>query len=191
VIDSLRLGKQRWGSLAKLSVTFGLIIQALGILPPFLALVPGKNTTWGIALMQATQTFLTPVSTILGILVFLLTMSIALEDVRPKMALGRVWNLVRSGWWGFLIAYVFQAILALVIAFIFAAILTVILLILFLGAGTQSSLTIVLAGVICLISTPAGLILLTFVSVFSTVFFTLTYRAASSAASAAQSYPSG
>ncbi len=191
VIDSLRLGKQRWISLAKLALTFGLVLQALGILPPLLALIAGTDSTWGIALIQMSQTFLTPFSAILGILVFLLPMSIALEDVRPKMAFGRVWRLVRSGWWGFLLAYVFQMILALAIALIFAAVLTVVFLILMLGVWTNSTVEIVLAVAICLISSPAGFLLLTFILVFSTVFFTLTYRAAARALPEEQPHPQG
>jgi hypothetical protein len=191
VIDSLRLGRQRWGSLAKLALTFGLAIQALGILPPLLALVAREKTPWGVALTQLVQAFLTPVSVILGIMIYLLTMSIALEDIRPKMAIGRIWQLVRSGWWGFLLAYVFQAILALAAAFVFAVILAVVLLILMLGLLNQSTLEIILAGAICLISSPAGLLLLIFIMVFSTVFFTLTYRAAAGTAAAEKPHPPG
>jgi hypothetical protein len=188
VIQSLRLGKQRWGSLAKLALTFGVGIQALGILPPLLAIIPGKNTAWGLALLQLLQTFVTPVSVILGILVFLLTMSIALEDIRPRMAIGRVWKLVRSGWWGFLIAYVFQGILALAIAFMFAVVLTVSLLILMLGVSTQSTAEVILAGVICVVTSPMGLLILTFALVFSSVFFTLIYRAAAMEAAGTDSH---
>jgi hypothetical protein len=191
VAGALRLGRQRWISLTKLALTFGLAIQALGVLPPLLAVSAGTNSPWSAALVQLSQSFFTPISILLGILVFLLTMSVALEDVRPRMAIGRVWRLVRRGWWGFVLAYVFQGILALGIAFIFAAVLTVAALILTFGVTTNSDAEIVLAGAICLISSPVGLALLTIVLVFSTVFFTLTYRAAARTVSAEEPHPGG
>jgi hypothetical protein len=182
VKDSLRLGRQRWGSLLKLAFTFGLVIQALGILPALLALILRENTVWGTAVVPLLQTILSPFNTILGILVFLLMMSVALEDVRPKMAFRRIWGLVRSGWWGFLIAYILQVFLALAMAFVSAFILAVVVFLLLLAWSSQSAVEAVMAGAICVLSSPVGLALLTFVLVFSTVYFTLTYRAAADAA---------
>jgi hypothetical protein len=184
IVDSLRLGRQRWISLAKLALTLGLVLQAVGVIPPFVALLAGKNSSLGFTLVQASQTFLSPFSIIVGILVFLLTMSVALEDTRPRMALTRVWRVIRSGWWGFLLAYLFQGLLALAVAFLFAAVLAIVALILMLGTLTNSAAETILAAVICLIASPAGLLLLTFILVFSTVFFTLVYRGAAKAAPA-------
>ncbi len=191
VMGSLRLGRQRWGSLLKLAFTFGLVIQALGILPALLALILRENTAWGSAVIPLLQTILSPFNTILGILVFLLMMSVALEDVRPKMAFRRIWTLIRSGWWGFLIAYMLQVFLALAIAFLFAFILAVVVFIVLLAWTSQSTVEAVIAGAICLLSTPVGLALLTFVLVFSTVYFTLTYRAAAFAAAGEKRTPEG
>jgi hypothetical protein len=174
---SLQLGKQRWQSLAKLAFTFGLLIQALGFLPVLLALLLAKGTLWGMTVMQLTQTVLAPVSTVLGIGIFLLTMSIALEDVRPRVAAGRVWKLIRSGWWGFLLAYVVQIALALSIAFVFAGLIAVVLFIFISGWYFHSSLEYVIGLAICVFSSPVGLVLIIFALVFSTVLFTLTYRA--------------
>ena len=191
VVDSLRLGRQRWISLTKLALTLGLLLQAAGVVPPVLVLLAGKNSSLGITLVQASQTFLTPFSAILGILVFLLTMSVALEDTRPRMAIARVWTLVRTSWLGFFLAYLLQALLALAVAFIFAAVLAVVVLILMFGAMTDSGVETVLAAAICLIASPAGLGLLTFILVFSTVFFTLVYRAAARAVPAEPAHPAG
>jgi hypothetical protein len=185
ILAALRLGGQRWASLIKLGLTFGLVIQGLGILPALIALSMQQNAVWGAGLMQAAQSFLAPVNFILGVMVFLLMMSIALEDVRPKTAFRRMREVVRSGWWGFLIAYVLQAVLALAIAFIFAVVIAIVAFMLLLAWASRSYTEAVIAGAICLLSTPVGLALLTFILVFSTVFFTLTYRAAAAAAGAA------
>jgi hypothetical protein len=182
VAGALRLGKGRWGSLLKLAFTFGLAIQALGVLPALLALILRENTAWGSAVVPLMQTILSPFNTVLGIVVFLLMMSVALEDVRPKAAFRRIWALIRSGWRGFLLAYALQVILALAIAFIFAAVLAVVVFILLLAYTSQSTVEAVMAGAICLFSAPVGLAALTFILVFSTVYFTLTYRAAAGAA---------
>jgi hypothetical protein len=192
VAGALRLGRQRWVSLAKLAVTFGLVIQAIGILPPLLTLAAGEGSSWGAALAQMSQSVLMPLSIVLGIAVFLMTMSIALEDVRPRMAFGRVWRLLRAGWWGFLLAYVLQGILALAVALAFGVVLGVAVLVLLLGTLMDSTAEIVLAAAICLIASPLGILALIFILVFSTVFFTLTYRAAAAAAAAADGpHPGG
>jgi hypothetical protein len=191
VLAALRLGKDRWASLLKLAFTFGLVIQAMGILPALLAIVLRENTAWGSAVLPLVQTFLSPINLVLGVLVFLLMMSVALEDSRPKTAFRRVGELVRSGWWGFLLAYILQAILALAIAFIFAFVLTVAL-ILFIAAGLSHSTAGTVLGIaICVLASPVGLALLTFVMVFSTVYFTLTYRAAAAEASGRNANPPG
>jgi hypothetical protein len=191
VVAALRLGKDRWMSLLKLAFTFGLVIQAMGILPALLSVVLRENTAWGSAVLPLVQTFLSPINLILGVLVFLLMMSVALEGSRPKTAFRRVGELVRSGWWGFLLAYILQAILALAIAFIFAFILTVAL-ILFIAAGLSHSTTGTVLGVaICVLASPVGLALLTFIMVFSTVYFTLTYRSAAAEAARRNANPPG
>ena len=182
VRSALRLGRDRWMSLLKLAFTFGLVIQAMGILPALLAIILRENTAWGSAVMPLVQTFLSPINLVLGVLVFLLMMSVALEDSRPRTALRRVGELVRSGWWGFLLAYILQAILALTIALIFAFILAVALILFTASWLSNSAGGTVLAVAICILASPIGMALLTFVLVFSTAYFTLTYRAASAEA---------
>ena len=175
---SLQLGKQRWQSLAKLAFTFGLIIQALGILPLVLVLALAGNPAGGAGAYSLLQTVLLPVSTVLGIVLFLLTMSIALEDVRPRMAMQRIWSVIRSGWWGFLLAYVLQGILALAFVLSFGFLLAIAVILFLSGSLLHSNLEYVLGAAICLFFSPVGLVLLTFIMVFSTVFYTQIYRAA-------------
>jgi hypothetical protein len=188
---AMRLGNRRWISLTKLAVTFGLIIQSAGIAPPLLALAAGENSTWGAALVQMAQTVLMPLSTILGILVFLLTMSVALEDVRPRIALRRIVRLIRAGWWGFLLAYILQGVLAVAVAMAFAAILAIAVFLLMLGILSDSMIESVLAGAVCVFAAPVGIGALTFVLVFSTVFFTLAYREAARMAAGEEPHPVG
>lgn len=176
--SSLQLGRQRWQSLLKLSLTFGLIIQALGILPLVIALAFADLAAVGAGAYSLVQTVLLPVNIVLGIILFLLTMSIALEDVRPRVAMQRVWKLIRSGWWGFLLAYILQAILAMVFALLFAFPLMIAVFLFLSGWFFHSPLEYLMGGAICVFSSPVGLALLTFIMVFSTVFYTLIYRAA-------------
>ena len=181
VLGALHLGRRRWVSLLKLAFSFGLIIQALGIFPALLSVFLRENTAWGSAVAPLVQTFLSPFNLVLGVLVFLLMMSIALEDSRPKAAFRRIGTLIRSGWWGFLIAYAVQAVLALMIACLFAFILAVVGFLFLVAWLSGSPAGAVIGGLICLLASPVGLALLAFVLVFSTVFFTLTYRAAAEA----------
>jgi hypothetical protein len=178
VVGSLSLGKRRWVSLLKLAFTFGLIIQGLGVLPALLAFLLRDNADWAAAGLPLVQTFLSPINIVLGVLVFLLMMSVALEDMQPRPAMRRVAALFRSGWWGFLLAYILQAALALAVAFLFALVLAVVAIVFGLGIVSQSTVSMLIGGAICLFSGPVGLALLTFILVFSTVYFTLTYRAA-------------
>jgi hypothetical protein len=189
--ESLALGRQRWVSLVKLAFSFGLIIQALGVLPALLALLLRENTGWVSFGLPLVETFLSPFNIVLGVLVFLVMMSIALEDMRPRLAIRRVAALFRAGWWGFLLAYVIQAGLALAIAFVFAFILLIVVVIFGLGILGQSAVPTLIAGAICLLATPVGLALLTFVLVFSTVYFTLTYRAAAAQTAGTAPNPGG
>jgi hypothetical protein len=175
---SLQLGSQRWQSLAKLALTFGLIIQALGILPLVVLLALAGTPVGGAGAYSLLQTVLLPVTTVLGIFLFLLTMSIALEDVRPRMAVQRIWKVIRSGWWGFLLAYVLQGILALAFVLSFGFLLAIAVILFLLGGLLHSTLEYVLGGAICVFFSPVGLALLTFIMVFSTVFYTQIYRSA-------------
>jgi hypothetical protein len=189
-LNALKLGKDRWLSLLKLALTFGLIIQAMGILPALIAIFLRENTAWGSAAMPLVQTFLSPINLVLGVLVFLLMMSVALEDARPRRAFRRVGEIVRSGWWGFLLAYLLQGVLALVIAFIFAIVLAMVLILFTAAWLSNSTAGTVLAVAICVLASPIGLALLTFVMVFSTVYFTLTYRGAAAEAAGRVPNPS-
>jgi hypothetical protein len=175
---SMQLGKQRWQSLAKLALTFGLIIQALGILPLVLVVALSGTAAVGAGAFSLVQTMLLPVNTVLGIFLFLLTMSIALEDVRPRMAVQRIWKVIRSGWWGFLLAYILQGILALAFVLSFGFLLAIAVILFLSGSLLHSNLEYVLGAAICVFFSPVGLALLTFIMVFSTVFYTQIYRAA-------------
>jgi hypothetical protein len=176
--ESLQLGNQRWQSLIKLALTFGLIMQALAVLPAGLTLILQKTGVLELGLLQLVLSVSSPLSFILGIMVFLFTISIALEDLRPRAAGRRIWELIRTGWRGFLLAYLVQFLMAMAVAFLFAAILIVALLLFLLSWFNQSSMEALLGGAICVLSSPVGMGMLTFIVVFSTVFFAQIYRAA-------------
>ncbi|MBN1438275.1 MAG: hypothetical protein JW929_02605 [Anaerolineales bacterium] len=182
VCEALNLGRERWVGLLKLAFTLGFLIQALGILPALFAVLLRDNTAWGSAAAPLIQTFLSPFNVVLGVAVFLLMMSIALEGARPRTALGRIGQLVRAGWRGFLLAYLVQGALALTVAFVFAFVLALVLILIAAAWLSGSTAGTAIAVVICLLTAPVGAALMTFVLVFSTVYFTLTYREAAAAA---------
>ncbi|HLF00954.1 MAG TPA: hypothetical protein VI547_03195, partial [Anaerolineales bacterium] len=101
--EMLRLGKSRVANIVKLSLTFGLIIVALGLLPSLALILLGDKSPLGARLINLAQTGLTPITTVLNFVLLLAIMSIALEDFTPRKAFGRAGSVFRVGWWAFII----------------------------------------------------------------------------------------
>jgi len=179
--EALRLGRQRVISIVTLSLTFGLIIAGLGLLPSVLHLTLARFAPeLGLALLQSTQAVITPLLSVAGIALLLVMMSIALEDLRPRAAFRQAWRVFRSGWWGFLLVFglTFIASLALAILAIPFLIVPIVALVFDQTAG------LILTLCACVVGGPVGLALMLFSAVYTLVLYTLIYRASAPTASA-------
>jgi hypothetical protein len=172
---ALAIGRQRLRSLVKLSLTFGVLIMGLALLPSLAAIlvsVASRGQTDALALLEVTQTGLAPLSSVLGLALFLLMMAIAVEDLTPLNALRRTWGVLRFGWWGFL----------LVLGLSFVPSVAVIVLLLPLVITLPLAFVIAngwLMPLLCgAVAAPVLLFILLFTAVFTTTMYTLVYRAA-------------
>jgi hypothetical protein len=172
---ALAIGRQRLRSLVKLSLTFGVLMMALPLLPPLAAIlfsVASRGQTDTLGLLQFTQTSMVPVNAALGVALFLLMMAIAVEDLTPLKAVRRTWGVLRYGWWGFLLVFGLSALpSAAIIVLLLPLGLTLPLAFLF----PNGWLVPVLGG---LVVVPLLLFILLFTAVFTTTMYTLVYRAA-------------
>jgi hypothetical protein len=172
---ALAIGRQRLGSLLKLSLTFGVLMMALALLPPLAAIlmsVTSRGQANALGLLELTQTSLAPLSSALGLALFLLMMAIAVEDLTPLKAVRRTWGVLRFGWWGFL----------LVFGLSFLPTLAVIVLLLPLALTVPLAFVISNGWLIPLLCgagvTPILLFIMLFTAVFTTTMYPLVYRAA-------------
>ena len=172
---ALAIGRQRLWSLLKLSLTFGVLIMGLALLPSLAAIlmsVTSRGQANALGLLQLTQTSLTPVSSALGLALFLLMMAIAVEDLTPLKALRRTWGILRFGWWGFLLVFGLSflpsvAVIALLLPLVISLPLAFVI--------ANGWLIPLLCGAA---AAPILLFILLFTAVFTTTMYTLVYRAA-------------
>ncbi|MEK7311427.1 MAG: hypothetical protein AAB382_05615, partial [Chloroflexota bacterium] len=145
VVEALKLGRQRLISLLTLSVIFGAIIGALGLMPPLLIILFSKRFEFAITLMNGAQTVLLPVNTVLGLVLLIVMMSVSLEDLKPGAAFKRGWKVFSAGWWAFVFVF------GIAFALSFAVTLIV----------TAAALVLLVPGLVALAaSIPLGAILL-------------------------------
>jgi hypothetical protein len=169
--NALGLGHGRFIHILKLSVMFGFVLAFLGLMPvvPDLLL---EGTSFEAIFKGAAQISMLPVNTILGLVVLLVLMSVALEEVTPRRSFGRAWQVFKKGWWGFL--FVMAATLALsilpVLLLVPLLFLAIIALVLETGWMLFLAATLVLA--------PLSLGVSLFSAVFTLVMYTLIYRSA-------------
>jgi hypothetical protein len=179
--EALRLGRQRVTSLLTLSLTFGALIAALGLLPVVLhLLLANLFPDLGRLLLQSTQTLLSPLLGALGVALLVVMMAIALEDMRPRAAFRRAWVVFRSGWWGFVVVIGLTVIATFALALLLVPIIM-------LPAVTLvfSPAAALLVGLCaCGLGGPLGLALMLLVAVYTQVLYTLIYRAAAQRADA-------
>lgn len=175
VRDALALGAGRIRSIVRLGLTLGLLLAILGILPSLAAVLFARGTM----VIQMIQTGLSPIISALSIALALILLAIAAEDLRPRAAVGRAWIVFKSGWWGFLLVVMANFLGALAVLVILIPVFSIVFAGFLLGATLQSEVTILLTAVGCGFSALLALVLTTLAMVFSTVLYSLTYRAAS------------
>lgn len=172
--EALTLGRQRVSSLLKLSLTFGALIAALGILPPLIVILLADQSSFGLQWLQTFQALLTPVNTVLSIVLLLVMMSVALENLRPRQAFRRAWRIFRLGWWGFLLVYGISFVPAVIVVLLLLPVIILLVMSLTLAPDLLPLLALA-TGVFC---SPILLILILFISVFTLILYTLTYQSA-------------
>lgn len=172
--ESLNLGRARALRLAGLSVTLGGALNALALLPVLARLLLGGQLEGpGNTVLAAGQSTLPWLLSVTGVAVFLLTLAIAVEEVRVRQAPGRAWAVFRQGWWAFLLILGLSTIPSFVVAALLlpAAFLAPV-------AVFSPVLGLALIGLYCLASSPIVLALLILVAVFTNTLYTLVYQAA-------------
>lgn len=174
-VESLRLGKVKTVGIIKLSLLFGFITALISLAPLLLLILIGDQSTLGTGLIHLAQTGLSPITTALNILALLLVMSIALEDVSPRAAFGRVGNVFRKAWWAFLLVFGLSLLSVVVTVAIVLIPFFVLLPVVFINPETGIWLTL---AVLCL-SLLAGLFFFLFTVVFTQALYALVYREAS------------
>jgi hypothetical protein len=177
--EALRLGRRRALNLLTLSFTFGLLIIALGLLPPLALILLAGRFAFGVQLMQLAQTGLAPLNVALGVVLLLVMMSVALEDVGPGKAFGRAWRVFRSGWWGFALALGIALLASFALALLSLPV-AVLLIVVAVGLSLLNSPAILVVALLlaCGVFGPIGLFLMLFTAVYTLVLYTLTYRGA-------------
>jgi hypothetical protein len=172
---ALAIGRQRLWSLLKLGLTFGVLMMGLALLPSLAAIlmsVASRGQTDALGLLELTQTGLAPLSSALGLALFLLMMAIAVEDLTPLRALRRTWGVLRFGWWGFLLVFGLSFLPSVaVIALLLPPIITLPLAFVI----ANGWLIPLLCGAA---AAPILLFILLFTAVFTTTMYTLVYRSA-------------
>lgn len=171
--EALRLGRQRVFSILKLSITFGLLISALAVLPPLGLLLLADRFAFGLPLLQMAQTVLAPLNSVLGLALLLVMMSVALEDLTPRAAFGQAWRVFRFGWWGFLLIIGLSLVPGIILALLMFPIALVLPVVFF-----YPKLGSVLLLACCGVLGPIGLGVMLFTAVFTVVLYTLMYRSA-------------
>jgi hypothetical protein len=167
--SALGLGQRRFIHILKMSVGFGFVLAFLGLLPvlPDLFL---RGTSAATFFRGFTQVGLLPVNTLLSLVVLLVLMSVAVEEVTPAKSFWRAWQVFRTGWWGFL--FVMAATMAL-------SVLPVILLAPLFLIGVfalivETGWVFLLAATLILAPLSLGVSL--FSAIFTLVMYTLIYR---------------
>lgn len=172
--EMLRLGRSRIVNIVKLSLTFGLIIVALGLLPSLALILLGDKSPLGARLINLAQTGLTPLTTVLNFALLLAIMSIALEDFTPRKAFGRAGSVFRVGWWAFIIVVGLSGVAALITGIILS--IPVVIALPAAVFNPRTGMALFAIGYAC--AGPIALGFLLFTAVFTLVLYTLIYREA-------------
>ncbi len=168
--EALSLGKTRFASILKLSIAYTVIIAVLAFFPLLIWLVlpKGPGAAQFITLVKTT---LSPLNTVLSIALLLMMMSVALENLKPRAAMGRAWQIFRSSWWGFLLVFALSVVGAMLPALIFVPMIVIGFLAFIYEWG------LIVPAACCAVSSPVGLFVFIFTTIYTTALYTLIYRA--------------
>jgi hypothetical protein len=177
--EALNLGWRRVFTLLGLSITFGVLIMGLSLLPPLVLLLLAERSEFGVRLMQAAQGVLLPLNTVLGIALLLIMMSVALEDLQPGAIPRRAWRVFRSGWWGFVLVWGLTFIGSFVFVLLIAPVAVILVIIAVVLSAANAPVVLGLALLLTGVTVgPIALLLLVFIAVYTLVLYTLVYQEA-------------
>lgn len=173
--EALRLGRRRVTSILTLSLTLGGLIGALGVLPVLIPFVLERAAPeLGLLFLQSVQTVMAPILGALGLALYLVMMSVALEEVQTRGAFGRAWAVFRSGWWGFLLVFGLTSAASLGLALMVVPLLLVPIVALLLDQTAGLFITVCA----CAVGGPLGMALVLATAVYTQVLYALVYHAA-------------
>lgn len=161
-----QLGRDRARHILTLSLTFGAAVSLLGLAPV------GLRLLWPVA-GEALGVALGPVNVALGLVLFVTVLAVAVDDLRPQAALGRAGAVLRRGWWLFLLVALASAAPGVVVVLITVPVSVAVAVAFVLEPLAGWALLLVCGG-------PALALLLALVvgvAVFTSVLYTLAYRA--------------
>lgn len=174
LLQVLSLGRQRFLSIVKVSLTLGALMVLISF-TPLLIMFLAPDSAPGLAIMQLAQGILAPLEMGLSLALLIILMSISLEDLRPRAAMLRSWQVFQRGWWGFLLVIVISILAMLALTFLLLPLFVVLPFVLMADWGWMVAL------LCCGMLSPLGLLVLLFTAVFSLVLYTVVYREASEA----------
>lgn len=169
-----QLGRERARHVITLSLTFGVVVSVLGLVPVGLRLV------WPLA-GEALGVVLGPVNVVLGLVLFVAVLAVSVDDLRPQAALGRAGGVLRRGWWVFLLVALLSAAPGVAVLVI-AVPVSVVLAVAFVLEPLAGWALVLVCGL------PALAVMLALVvgmAVFTSVLYTLAYRALADSATPA------
>lgn len=172
--ECLTLGPARMRRWLSFSFIVGLVISAVSLLPSALRLLFGRETGSTLSLLfQAGEFTLSSLLSIVNIIIFLMVLAVAVEDVQTRQAPRRAWAVFRQGWWAFLLIVACSALPAVAMIVLMLPIFVILPLV-----AINPDLGIPLMLACCCVLSPVGLGLLLLVAVFTNALYTLVYRAA-------------
>lgn len=174
---SLRLGRRRFINILKVSLLYGVLIAAIALLPPLLLLVV-PDDGFVAAASNTLGTTLAPLNSILGIIILLVLISIALEDVGAEAAAGRTWTVFKNAWKEFVAVTSITVVTGIVQTLMLAPFLVLLVLALL---AQQGWAVVLLCGAV---SIPLVLLVWLGTGVYALVLYTLVYQAAAQRAPA-------
>jgi hypothetical protein len=172
--QSLKLGSKRWVGIAQLMLTLGAIIVLITSLPLLVGVLSAQVSPLGVLAMQVVQLIGLPFTLVLSILLLVVLLVVAIEELPLRDALPRAGGILRTAWWCFLLAYFVLMVLSFGIAMLAVPVLMIGLFLAFLSSAAAPWVLLIL----CVVVSPIGLALMALLMAFWIAMLTTIYRAA-------------
>jgi hypothetical protein len=172
--QSLTLGSKRWVGIAQLMLTLGALIVLISCLPLLVGVLSAQVSPMGVLTMQVVQLIGLPFTLVLSILLLVLLLVVAIEELPLRDAFRRAGTILRTAWWCVLLAYVVLMALSFGIALLAVPVLMIGFFLVFLSSAAAPWVLLIL----CIVVSPIGLALMALLMAFWIAMLTTIYRAA-------------